>query len=461
MEHEILSLYQESFRRREFDFIAAENGKVHHKQREALSMLTDNETAELLFGGAAGGGKSFLGCAWLTFMCLCFPETRWFIGREELKRLTGSTLITLFKVFRRYGIKPEIHYKYNGQDHFVEFTNGSRIDLLDLKYLPSDPLYERYGSAEYTGGMIEEGGEVDFGAYDTLKSRVGRHLNNEYQLLRKIFVTCNPKKNWLYSYFYKPHQNGTLEPYKKFLQSLLCDNPHIDQSYEQALKSITDPIKKTRLLDGQWEYDDDTGALVSYDAINDIFTNDHVPPGTKAISADLAMQGRDRCVMAVWSGLICRIAVDQEKSTGKSIEKDIKNLMLSEGVSHSQTIVDSDGLGSYLESYLEGIKQFHAGQKAVNDIEYANLKSECAYKLAEVINKREIKIICTHEQKERIKEELAIVLKADSIDNDERKKRIIPKSKQKEALQRSPDYVDCLLIGMYYHVQPQEIWWYA
>ncbi len=454
MESKALTIAQELFRRRLFDFITVVNGREHVKQREALELLTDGETVELMFGGAAGGAKSWTGCAWLAFMCLIFPDTRWFIGREELKRLRESTLITFFKVCRLYGIEVGKHFTYNGQDHFIQFRNGSRIDMLDLKFLPSDPLFERYGSVEYTGGWIEEAGEVHFAAFDTLKSRIGRHNNDQYGILRKLYLTCNPKRNWIYTYFYRPAMDGSLGPHQKFLKSLLYDNPHVESGYEHALKSITDPVRRARLLDGNFDYDDDPTLLCEYNAILDLFTNGHVKDGEKAISADLAMQGRDRFIAGAWNGLRVRIALDQEKSTGKSIEEDLRDLMKQEGVSKDKVIVDSDGMGSYLESYLNGIKEFHGGARAVNGEEFANLKSECAYKLAEKINRREMQIIgATHEQKTRIIEELA-VLKADSVDSDEKKKRIIKKEKMKEALQRSPDYLDMLIMGMLPHVQP-------
>jgi hypothetical protein len=165
------------------------------------------------------------------------------------------------------------------------------------------------------------------------------------------------------------------------------------------------------------------------------------------------MQGRDRFIAGAWDGMICKVAIDQAKSTGKSIEVDLKNLMYKYEVTHSNTVVDSDGLGSYLESYLEGIKEFHGGASAIYSDEYANLKSQCAFKLAELINKREIRIICTHEQRQRIIDEL-MVLKVDNVDADEKKKRIIRKEKMKELLQRSPDYLDMLLMRMYFEIQP-------
>lgn len=442
------------FKSKQFDFITNTATGDHRKQKEALNLLTDDETVELVYGGAAGGAKSWTGCVWLLFFALIYDDTRWFIGREELKRLRESTLITFFKVCKEYGLRRDVDYKYNGQDHFLSFPNGSRIDLLDLKYLPSDPLYERYGSIEYTGGWIEEGGEVNFAAFDTLRSRVGRHNNDRHGLIRKILITCNPKKNWIYIEFYRKWKDKVLPKVRKFLQVFYTDNPHLESGYADALASIKDKVKRERLKDGNWEYDDDPSVLCDYDAICDLFTNDHIKgSGQKFISADLAMKGRDRFVAAPWDGLICDLTkgIDEEISSGKSIETGIKKLMVANAVGHSRTIADSDGLGAYLESYLNGIKEFHGNEKA-SDKEYQNLKSQCAFKLAELVNDRKMKIICSEEQKERIIEELGC-LRQDDVDADEKKKRIIKKEDMKDLIQRSPDYLDMLIMRMYFEVK--------
>ena len=117
------------------------------------------------------------------------------------------------------------------------------------------------------------------------------------------------------------------------------------------------------------------------------------------------MKGRDRFIAGHWKGNVCFIKLDQEYSTGKSIETDLKRMMIECSIPRSKMIADSDGLGNYLESYLNGIKEFHGGARPINP-EFDNLKSECAFKLAEMINNRLLRIVCTDAQRERIIEEL-------------------------------------------------------
>jgi hypothetical protein len=435
----------------DYDFITqTENGK-NLKQELALKELHRGLAREVLYGGAAGGAKSWTGASWLTFMCECYPGTRWFVGRESLTDLRNATLLTFTKVFKAYGVEGVI---YKDKDHYLQFANGSRIDFIDLAFYPKDKEYERFGSFEYTGGWIEEAGEVNFGAYDVLKTRIGRHLNDHYGIRPVLFITCNPKKNWLYYEFFTPWKLKKLSKTRLFIQAFVQDNPAIESTYIEQLRSLNDKSKRERLLLGNWDYEDDPAALCEFDAIIDMFTNDHVKPGEKKISADLAMKGRDRFVAGCASGLIVKIEIDKEYSPGKEIEADLKNLMIKSAVPRSKTVVDSDGLGSYLESYLTGIYEFHGGAKPFDLKEYGNLKSECGYKLAEVVNKRLIKVICSEDQKQRIIEEMG-ALRAKDVDADETRKRIIAKDQMKELLGRSPDYLDMLIMLMVFDIKPK------
>ena len=61
--------------------------KLNIKQTQALDFLEDKITKEIIFGGGAGGSKSFLGCYWVLKSCLKYPGIRALIGRAHLKTL--------------------------------------------------------------------------------------------------------------------------------------------------------------------------------------------------------------------------------------------------------------------------------------------------------------------------------------------------------------------------------------
>lgn len=425
------------------------SGQVNIKQRLAYNYLRDDVTKFVCYGGAGGGGKSWLGCEWLMQCCHFLPGTRWFAGRNNLKDSRASISVTFVKVAQWHG-----YGAYRLTNDGVEFENGSEIIFLDLTYYPvKDPMYERFGSLEFTGGWIEEAGQVNGLAFSVLQTRIGRHMNDKYGIQGKILITCNPKKNWLYDLFYKPWKENTLKDGYAFVQALVQDNPFATEDYINTLRNTNDKVTKERLYFGNWEYDDDPAVLCGYDAICDLFTNEHIKPsGESSGSTDLAMKGRDRFVAGHWKGNVCYIKIDQSYSEGKTIEADLKRMMIECSIPRSMMVADSDGLGAYLESYLNGIREFHGGNRPINP-EFDNLKSECAFKLAEMINNRLIRIVCNDAQRERIKKELS-VLKQDHIDADTRKKGIISKEKMKEILGHSPDYLDMLIMAMIFRIKP-------
>lgn len=450
----------EAFKRGFFDFIVDTPKGRHLKQEEALRVLTDDFTEEFLYGGAAGGAKSWTGASWLLFSAYLYPDTRWFIGREELKRITESTLITFFKVAKEYGMMGE--FKFNAQKNFIQFRNGSRIDLLELKYLPRDPMFERFGSTEYTGGWIEEAGEIDFGAYDVLRTRIGRQHNEKYGLIGKLFITANPKKNWIYSTFYVPWKAGKLEPFMHFLQAFVYDNPHIDKGYIERLKRTKDKVKRERLLKGNWEYDDDPTALCTYDAILSILTNNHVQrTGKRYITADIARYGSDKAIIVVWDGWVIIDVKIFDKSSTVLIQDTINELRVKYQIPANQCIADEDGVGGGVVDNCK-IKGFVNGSVALKEKiggnvketpKYRNLQTQCGYKVADVINAHGmyIEYELPEKEKEAIKEDLG-ELKRDKVDDDT---KLYLKSKEdiKKDIGRSPDWRDVILMRYWFELE--------
>ena len=207
------------------------------KQTELIDKLEDNHTIEVLFGGGAGGAKSFGGVYWILKQCLRYDNTRWVLGRWKRKYLIETTLNSFWDVCKLQGVLPDTHFKYNSQAGTITFYNGSQIILKDLFTYPSDPNFDSLGSLEITGAFIDEANQVDQKAKDILKSRI-RYKLDENGLIPKILYSCNPAKNWVYNDFYKPSKNGTLPPNKAFIQALATDNPFISEHYIESLKAF-------------------------------------------------------------------------------------------------------------------------------------------------------------------------------------------------------------------------------
>jgi len=429
--------------------------KLTVKQTIALDYLEDNITNEVLFGGGAGGGKTALGCYFQIKRRLKYPETRGLIGRAVLKTLKETTLVSFFQVAKIQGLLAGQHYRYNGQSNQIEFFNGSVILLKDLFQYPSDPNFDELGSLEITDSFIDEANQVTDKAKNIVKSRIRFRLD-DYNLIPKQLYTCNPAKNWTYSEFYKPDRDGELEPNKKFIQSLVDDNPFISKHYKQNLLTL-DKESKERLLFGNWEYLSDPSSLIDYDKIINSFSNTFVASGSPYITCDVARFGNDSTVIGVWSGYRVKVYRYSKKSIVE-VANIVRQLMAENSVPISNVLLDEDGVGGGAVDILACKGFVNNSSPLENPISrtkdnFDNLKSQCYFKLAEKINSDEIFIDCPSTFKQLITEELEQV-KQKSVDNDA-KKGIIPKDKVKEKIGRSPDFSDMLAMRMWFEFKPK------
>ena len=426
------------------------------KQGEILRVLDDKIHTEIFMGGAAGGSKSFTGCYWQIKRRLKYVGSRGFLARARLKSLKESTLLTFFEVARLMHLKYGKDFTYNAISGVIKFSNGSEEYLRDLFYYPSDPEFVALGSTEYTDGFIDEMGEIGEQAYQIIRSRI-RFKLDEFGLIPKIAMGSNPCKTFIYKEFYKRWRDNKLEPFKAYVPASVYDNPFISEHYIENLKKL-DPINRARLLDGNWEYDDDPTKLFNYDSILDMFTLS-ATKGKKYCIVDAAGFGRDKTVIGLWDGLFCYKIIIMENISSKELDE----ILLKESIPRSQCAIDELGVGFGLVKDLSGVKGFVANARPIvpkKETEtdkaqhnYKNLKSQCWFELANYVNSNLIGITreISKDARNLLIEDLEQMKQKDP--GKDAPLHVLTKEEIKENIGRSTDVGDMFMMRMFFELK--------
>jgi len=462
--------------------------KFNKKQKKALRILLNHKNGvnELLYGGAAGGGKTWLGCSFALYLCLNYPGIRFLIGRARLSILEQTTLNTLYAVLKDWGLNEGTDYNYNGKSHELKLSNGSIIIMKDLFLYPKDPDFDNLGGLEITASFVDESNQVVEKAITVLKTRhrwmlnyycgingcngetskskvLERDENNEpikwkcHQcgndtegFIPKMLLSCNPAKNWVYSKFYKPWTEDKLEAFRQFIQATSNDNTKLTKAYKNVLDQL-DHMSRKRLRDGDWD-NESADALFKMDKIAVLWGRElPCESETHYIAIDPAGTGGDAAEIIVISGSkVVKewITIPKAKKPSEIIEV-VERLQRKWGVDEYGIAYDVDGLGWGLNDAFEyGYQIFNNGTPIENKV-FQNLKAELYFKLSQVIEDEELSISAecqTLEIQEELTREMQVIEEVE-IDKDG-KRKITPKNVIKQTIGRSPNKADVLAYAM-------------
>lgn len=443
------------------------------RQFEALEYLMDDHTNEVLYGGGARGGKSYLGCAWIHIEAISKPRSTWLIARKRFTDLCDTTLITFHKVAKNLGVEDE--FTYNGQLKRATYANGSVVFFKDINHEPSDPEYDRLGSYDLTGDFLDEAQEIHPKAVSVLRGRFSNLEGDDWSTIPKSFYPCNPKRNWVYNEFYRPWKEGKLSDDKAFVLSLAADNPYVTKAYIKNLEKA-DKVTVQRLLHGNFEYDDTKGLLMSHDNVCDIFTNSITKNSNdKYLIVDVAgTEGTDYIKFGYFEGLELMEVVTKKGLSGEGIIDEIRNITSSKQIPYSHVAVDAIGVGDFVaySKRLNGIIPFKGSNspfKTTIDIakpnlpfhhlvsDFINLRAQCGFALSDAVNQHKVASRITGAVKDNIIEELGVYI---DVSKEGQKRQLVSKSVDtpiqkcmKTLLGRSPDDSDLLLMRMYFEVR--------
>lgn len=219
--------------------------EITRKQKRFISATA----SEVLFGGAAGGGKSYGQTVDAFLFALKYPGSRQLLLRRTFAELDKSLIRTVLSWYPR-GI-----FTYNSSAHTGRFSNGSCIDF---GYCATENDVYQYQSAEYDVIRFDELTHFTEAQYVYLISRV-RGANG---FPKQIKSSTNPGgvgHQWVKARFVDPSPpnvefTGTDGMSRIFIPSLLDDNTFLmasDPSYKSRLEALPERDKKA-LLYGDW-----------------------------------------------------------------------------------------------------------------------------------------------------------------------------------------------------------------
>jgi hypothetical protein len=292
------------------------------KQQRAADLA--GSVFELLYGGAAGGGKSmFLRCYAVEF-ALRHPRSHIGLVRRTLPRLKQTHGLHLDQLTEGFA-------KVNRTESTWKFDNRSVIRFISLQ---NENDQEQYKSAEFDLLLFDEVTELLEEQYTFMLSRVRSAAGYRAH----VIATANPegrgfrwvKKRWVqprptdlapgqempvpYESWAPPIvDEGEIigwHPSRAFIPATVYDNPILlenNPTYVQQLRALPDGRLRRALLDGDWSAMDSVpGALWDQTNIDENRVGQHPELFRIVIGVDPAgssQDGADECgIVAVGLG---------------------------------------------------------------------------------------------------------------------------------------------------------------
>ena len=222
------------------------NLSVTKKQKRFI----DATESEVLFGGAAGGGKSYGQMADALLFALKYPKSKQLVLRRTFAELDKSLIRLSLAIF------PKEIYTFNSSSHTGRFKNGS---IIDFGYCATENDVYQYQSAEYDVIRFDELTHFTEGQYVYLISRV-RGANSYPKQIKSSTNPGGVGHGWVKERFVDAAERNTRFTGEDgmsriFIPSLLDDNKFLregDPEYKKRLLALPDREKKA-LLYGDWD----------------------------------------------------------------------------------------------------------------------------------------------------------------------------------------------------------------
>ena len=227
--------------------------ELYPKQKEYC--LATNR--RICFGGARGGGKSFVSRIKLCLLAFYYPGIQILLLRRTLTELRENHINQLQKLLHTYEKDSSKRFaEYKDSTKEFKFPNGSRIIL---GYCDNENDVLQYQGQSYDVIVMEEATHFTEFQYQALTESNRLSGNIQKEFTPRMYFTCNPGgvgHHWVKRLFidrdYRENENP--DDYI-FIPSLVFDNKWLmenDPGYVKTLENLPEDRRKAMLY-GNWD----------------------------------------------------------------------------------------------------------------------------------------------------------------------------------------------------------------
>lgn len=262
---------------------------LHPRQLDVMASFFEDDVEQLLYGGAAGGGKSHLARALAFTLAIAWPGARIPIFRENYTQLIKTQVSKWRLEMAAIGYDVNSPKVWHATDHEFHFPNGSIVEFLHIDQTIGA---EKWLSAEWAALIVDEATQLTEEDLKMLYSRVRapEHLREHWAKLADereaqggwrmdwrplaLYLT-NPggvSHSYFKSEFVDVGRANNLAPWtwketvlvgaqemdveirRCFVPAFLTDNPSLNaQQYAAQLAQIASMVRREQMLSGNWD----------------------------------------------------------------------------------------------------------------------------------------------------------------------------------------------------------------
>ena len=442
--------------------------QIKPRQNSVIEAINDPGIDTIVLIGAVGTGKTDVAAFAVLSICGAFPKTRWVVVRQNISTAQKTVIPSYLEVADRMNLIQNRHFSYNGQSHVIKFnSNGSEIYFIEAD-ITKDRQGRKIKGINASGNHIDEADELVETMFITATSRKGRR--NQAGQPSISIVTMNPNDTYLKEKYYDPFKAGTLPANVRVIEFPIEDSW---QTKEDIAALWTNPKWWTeRYLNNNWAYADEDQTIFKSEIFARATTDTIKDGGRKSIGYDVAEDGKDRSVAAIWEGLtLVDIKITKDTHEKVKTEKQTEWLIKysdDHEIGYENVAVDGVGigvgvlasarqLGVEFDVYKSGFAadpaltfdDFAAPKWETDDqedmVSYDNLRTQVAYMFALGMEQGKVKILDSCP----FRKELILEAQAHHQDTTNKVFKLEPKKKIKERSGKSPDLFDAVVMGLW------------